>query len=218
MANEDTLHYLNNRFTVYKNIFKVNDQTKIIKNFKNINNKDNIYKTYYWGNKKINFPGLISLTPLGVNYSVDFTDFFCHQDLFNYKIVEDDSYYKLEFKQKRKIGLFSIEGYLIIDKFDYGIYEFESKLLNDKPFFKKEINFSTSKPLVFKVLMDTYHFKYVKEEGRYILDNSNKSTTFIEEKGDFKQIVFKSIIQVEKTKNFSDRNLKEFDMVKWEYK
>lgn len=217
-ANNDTLHYLNNRFSIDKFHFKINNQNKIVKNFNSIKTSKNVYKTYSWRGKESNFPGLTSLTPLGVHYSIDFTDFFDHQDLFDYKIVENEDYYKLEFRQKKKSGLSDIEGFLIVDKFDYGIHEFMSKLLDSKPFFIKETNFSNSKPIVFKILTDTYHFKYAKNEDNYILISSSKYTTFIEEKGDYKDILFTSKIQVEKTVDFDAKNLREFDMLNWNFK
>lgn len=219
MSNTDTLHYLNSRFIVDKNVFKMNVQTKIIKNFKNVKVKENIYKTYYWGNgKQSNLPGLTSLTPLGIHHSVDFSNFFEHQNLFEFKMLKDANFYKLEFKQKKKIGWFNIEGFLIVDKYDFGVCEFESRLLGNKPFLLKETNFSNSKSIVFSMLTDTYHFKYGKENGRYILENSSKHSEFIEKKGQYKGSLFTSTIQVERTINYTDDNVREFDVYKWEFK
>ncbi len=218
MANTDTLHYLNNRFSFNKGVFKINDQTKIVKNFKNMKNKDNIYTTYYWNKKQAVFPRLSSLTPLGINYSIDFTNFFYHQNLFDYKITENDTFYRLEFTQKKNYFLCKIEGYLIVDKYDYGIYEFESKLLNNKPFIIHATNFSNSKSIVFKILKDTYHFKYTKENDKYILDYSNKNTTFIaKNKRELKDITFNETVQAEKTINFGESNLKKFNIFTWDF-
>lgn len=218
MANNDTLHYLNNRFTVEKSIFKINYQNKLVKKFKVIKSNENIYRSYSWGGMSANFPISSERTPLGIYSSVEFTNFFYHQNLFEYKIEQDDKYYKLIFKQKKKSSLFNIEGYLIIDKFDYGIYEFESKLLENKPFFEKNINFSNNKMLVFKILTETYHFKYFKQNDKYLLDNCNKSTTFMMDSGEFKNILFYSAVQVEKTIDFEDKNLMKFNMYNWDMK
>ncbi len=217
MADNDTLHYLNNRFAFENGNFLINNKNKIIKNFSLIKIGKNIYKSYSWNRKSINFP--VSLeTPLGIHSSVEFTNFFYHQNLFEYKIEEDENYIKLSFKQNKKSSFSNIEGYLIIDRFDYGIYEFNSKLLNSKSFYKLEMNFSNSKFNRFKILTENYNFKYIKQDNRYILDNCNKSTTFIVENVNFKNISFSSTIQVEKTNSFLDKDLKKYDMFNWEFK
>lgn len=217
MAGNDTLHYLNNRFTFEKGNFKINDQTKIVKNFKQVQVKENIVKIYHWNNKETDFWDSFWLTPLGVNYSVDFTDFFYNQGLFDYKIVASNDYYRLEFVQKKK-GRFSIQGYMIVDKGDFGIYEFEAHLLNDQPRFVKHVNFSNSNLMLFKVYTDTYRFRYIKENDIYILDYSSKNTKFTEEKGEYKNIQFTNTIQVERTIDFAEKNLKSFDAFKWTIK
>ncbi|GEM_PF-3457661 len=219
MAGNDTLHYLNNRFTFERGNFKINDQTKIVKNFRHVQVKENISKVYSWGGKEADFWDLFSLTPLGIHYSADFNNFFLHQDLFDYKIVASETYYRLEFKQKKKYFLFSIEGYLIVDKQDFGIYEFETRLLNNKPrFISQNTNLSNSKPAAFKIDAETYRFKYTKESDGYILDHSSKNTIFTAEKGQHKNIRFIATTQVERTVDFGDRNLKGFDAFKWDIK
>lgn len=216
-ANHDTLHYLNERFIVEKNRLKVNFKNKNIKGFKRVKNDENIYSSYIWKSKEINFDVISPQTPLGMQYSIEFTNFFFHQDLFEYIIQEDDKYYKLNFKQKKK-SFSSIEGYLLVDKYDYGIYEFETKLLNDKPLSKKGTNFSTKKTLSFKVINDSYHFSYIKQNGKYVLDNCSKNIRFTIDGAEFDNILFSNIIQVEKTVEFADINLKQFDAFSWDIK
>lgn len=219
MAGNDTLHYLNNRFTFERGNFKINDQTKIVKNFRHVQVKENISKVYSWGGKEADFWDLFSLTPLGIHYSVDFNDFFLHQELFDYKIVASETYYRLEFKQKKKYFLSSIEGYLIVDKQDFGIYEFESRLKDSKPrFVNLHTNLSNTKSATFKIDTETYKFKYTKESDSYLLAYSSKNTTFTAEKGQHKNMRFTATTQVERTVDFGDRNLKSFDVFKWDIK
>ena len=116
------------------------------------------------------------------------------------------------------MGWCNIEGYLIVDKYDYGIYEFESKLLDNKPFSRRVINFSTMKPTNFKVLKETYNFKYTKLNEQYILDNCSKNTTFMIESSFLKNTSFVSTVQIEKTNKFDDSNLKSFNMFNWDIK
>ncbi|WAC41528.1 hypothetical protein [Pedobacter sp. SL55] len=216
-ANNDTLHYLNERFLVEKNRLKVNFQNKNIKGFKRVKKDENIYSSYNWKSKEINFDVISPQTPLGMQYSTEFTNFFFHQDLFEYLIQEDDKYYKLNFKQKKK-SFSSIEGYLLIDKYDYGIYEFETKLLNDKPLLKKGTNFSTKRALSFKIINDGYRFSNLKQNGKYVLDNCTKNITFTIEGAEFDNILFSNTVQVEKTMKFDDTNLKQFDTFSWDIK
>lgn len=213
-ADKDTLHYLNNRFKFVKGDFKINDQTPIVRNFEEIQVKENIVKLYSWNNKITDFWGSLWLTPLGIHYSADFTAFFYHQDLYNYKITASDDYYKLEFNQKKK-ARYNIEGYMLVDRYDFGIYEFESQLQSNHPLYIKHKNFSNAETIVFKIYKDTYKFKYIKENGAYTLDYSSKSTHFSTEKGSFKNIDFVNTVQVERTPNYEDKNLKNFDMFKW---
>lgn len=218
MAGNDTLHYLNNRFNFDKGNFKINNQTQIIKKFERVQIKDNILYMYSWDGKKTNFPDLSSLTPLGIHYSVEFSSFFDHQKLFDYKIIASESYYRLEFRQKKRHPWFSIEGYMIVDKADFGIYEFETRLLDNKSRFEKVTNFNNLKPVVFKIDYDTYKFKYTKENDGYVLVYCSKNSRFTEEKGQYKNSLFSSTVQVERTIDFGDKNLKSFDVYKWEIK
>jgi hypothetical protein len=80
------------------------------------------------------------------------------------------------------------------------------------------INFSTMKPTNFKVLKETYHFKYTKLNEQYILDNCSKNTTFITESGFLKNTSFVSTVQIEKINPFNDNDLKSFNMFNWEIK
>lgn len=216
-ANYDTLHYINDRFVFEGNRLKVNPQNKVVKRFKRVKNGENIYSSYTWRNQDINFDIINTETPLGVQYSVDFTNFFFHQDLFDYKIEEDEKYYKLSFRQKKK--LFSnVEGYLVIDKYDYGIYEFQTKLKDDKPLFKNGSNFGGTKKLSFKIISDDYNFSCFKENGKYVLNNCTKNIKFSIIDSTFNGIIFSNKIQVEKTVNFVDANLKFFDSFTWDLK
>lgn len=219
MAGNDTLHYLNNRFTYEKGNFKINDQTRIVKKFRRVQVKENISYVYSLGNKESDFWDIFHLTPLGIHYSTDFYRFFDNQKLFNYKVVASETYYRLEFKQKKRHPGFNIEGYMIVDKVDFGIYEFETRLMDNKPrFIRQHMNLGNSKPAMFKIDSETYKFKYTKESDKYILDYSSKNASFTEEKGQYKNIRFIASTQVERTVDFGNSNLKHFDAFKWDIK
>jgi hypothetical protein len=218
MANNDTLHFLNNRLVNKgKDGFKINAQTKLVKKFTHYKNKEILIEMYQWNNYKTNFWDMFTYTPVYL-ISNQFSNVYFNQKLFDFKIVEDEVYYKLEFKQKRKFSVDEprIEGYMIVDKFDYGVYEFVSRLLNNDVSAVKIINFSNNRPITFKILNDTYKFKYTKENDTYILKSSTRNTNFIQEKGEFKNINFVCNIQVERTINFKDLSLKKFNIFNWD--
>lgn len=220
MADNDTLHHLNNRLRYEgRGNFKINDQNKIIKKFFHFKNKDNLMEMYQWDGKKTNFWDIFTLAPLGIKFN-QFSSLYRNQNLFDYKIVEDDIYYKIEFHQKKKFTFDSpsFEGYIIIDKSDFGIYEFESRLLNGNPSFLKTSNFSNNKPIKFKIFTDTYKFKYTKENDTYILNSSSRNTSFVEEIGEYKNIKFSCNIEMERTIDFTDSNLKKFNIFNWDIK
>ncbi len=219
MANNDTLHYLNNRLTLTSGSskFKINDQTKLVKNFEHVKIKENISNIYRWGNYRTDFWDSGLIIPLGIQH-YDFSDFLNHQDLFTFKIEATESYYRLVFKQRKKNPLFNIEGYMIVDKVDFGIYEFETRLMDNKPRFVKHINLSNLKPNVFKIADETFKFKYTKEDEVYVLNYCSKHISFTSTKAPYQNILFTSTAQVERTIDFEDKNLKDFDIYNWTIK
>lgn len=209
---KDTLHYLNNRL-----IWKMNDgryinyQNKIIKNFYEINNT----LTYEIGEKKISFWTPFNSRMRSIYFQNDLPAILKNKVNYNFEIVSDSSYYKITFKNKKK-AKFSYEGYLIVDKEDFGIYELQMSLVSNKSNQYSCIIFDEKTQQSYSVFEEKLSYSFFKNDNKYELLTSKYDMTFSQTKGNFKGQKFSNIYRIESTPNFVDSKAIKFDLNNYE--
>lgn len=123
---------------------------------------------------------------------------------YNFKIVgKEKNFLKLFFYPKINIG-WDYNGYIICDINDFGIYEFSANLIKNP---NNEI----------ENLLETKMSIYIKNSRRgdkyYVLENANFIDEFIISRGKNKNVTFKAHSFQEKTFNFNNGELEDFDFI-----
>lgn len=212
MTDKDTLHYLNNRL-----IWKMNDgryinyQNKIIKNFKEVNNT----LTYKVQEKKISFWVPFNSRMRSIYFQKDFPEILKNKADYNFEILSDSTYYKITFKSKKK-KKFNYEGYLIVDKEDFGVYELQMNLIKNKSNTASCLIFDDKTQQTYLVEDESLFYSFKKNDTKYELVTSKYDINFIQTKGNFKNKKFNNKYRIEGTSNFSDIKAVKFDLNNYE--
>lgn len=207
-----TLHYLNNRIQFKpQDGHYINAQNKIIKNFY----FDNNYLVYKLDNKRVKFSeGLNSTWPF-IGNKDGFLKVLKNRDKYDFVLIATDEYYKISYKSKRN-KKFSYNGYLIVDKVDFGIYELEMKLVpNSGNIGVTHLN-TEKQNLSYLINESNMFYSMTKIDNEYVVNWASYNFTATHTKGDFKGEKFISKVKVEATQNFVDEKMYKFSFLKYD--
>jgi hypothetical protein len=208
----DTLHYLNNRmkFKSYDGNY-INAQNKIIKNFY----FDNNYLVYKLADKRVTFvEGLNSRWPF-IGNKDGFLMVLKNSDKYDFDLIATDEYYKISYKSKRN-KKFSYNGYLIIDKGDFGTYELEMKLVPNSGNIGVTHLHTEKQNLSYLINESNIFYSMTKIDNEYVVNWASYNFTATHTKGDFKGAKFVSKVRVEATPNFVDEKMYKFNILRYE--
>jgi hypothetical protein len=217
-TNKDTLHYVNSYFKYDKKKgFQIKENSKIIKNFtQNIDNNNEIL-IYKIKNKQIEFWEYLTVSYIKINGQLEFSKIINNRDKYNFEILSDSIYYKINIKSK-KTGKMSFNGYIIVDKLDFGIYEFKLNLSGSK---NNDVKITSREKIKqsYDILEIDYFIKYIKDDNEnYNLVYSFFNQSFIQKEGNFKNIKFSKTSTVENSFNFNNENYLPFDIFNYNIK
>lgn len=204
---KDTLLFVNNRihfergkgcFIDTDNAIIANFTTKNNKTVFSLNNRSIVFNNnFIHSNNAVNSFELLLVTKL--------------KNKFLFSIFEEEDYYQIKFEPKKKNTEYPYSGYLIVDKDDFGVYEFwaEIRQMNNRRnlvFNDQIINFQT--------LSETSYIKYNKNEaGSYDLVNYAFDCKLKVLNGDFKDKIFINTCRKEVTPPFDGSKSVSFDVI-----
>lgn len=210
---KDTLHYFNNRLFRGENSILTDNQNKIIKHFSYQNNQ----YLYKLNNKLLLF--FKNFTIGNAPYNCFDIQYLCNnQEKFNLKLsASDEEKYIITFTAKKNNIEYPLNGRIIVDMTDLGIYEFHYNTIANK----KTIRTSTvlvDKFFSYQILNEKCLIQYEKnEEGRYDLITFNYKVNFISTDKTLKNEVFEVISIKEPSANISNYNkLKKINLINFE--
>lgn len=209
---KDTLHYLNNRMQFKPNDGNyINAQNKIIKNFY----FDNNYLIYKWKNKKVAFhEGLNTRWPF-IGSKDGILKVLKSKAEYHFDLTATDEYYKITYKSKRN-NKFSYNGYFIIDKFDFGIYELEMNLIPHSGNIGVTYLLSEKQNLSYLINEDNVFYSMRKVDNEYVVNWARFNFTANYIKGDFTGEKFINKVRIETTPNFIDEKMYKFNFLSYE--
>jgi hypothetical protein len=138
--------------------------------------------------------------------------------LYNYSIEKSEDFYILYFKPKNKTPKLLYEGYFIVDKSDYGILELNMNLYNSENNIWRSNSVTSSISYEYKILEDSFKFKFLKTESDYFLESSFRKMICKQLKGNNKNEEFSFIFNNEQTLNHKGLTFKEFDYTNNKFK
>ncbi|TDP58181.1 hypothetical protein [Flavobacterium dankookense] len=212
LVEKDTLHYLNNRL-----IWKMNDgryinlQNKIIKNFKEAKNT----LTYNVRDKNVSFWIPINSRMRSIYFQKDFPEILKNKEDYYFNIINDSVFHKIIFKSKKK-RKFSYEGYIIVDKDDFGIYELQMNLTKNKSNTVDCLIVDDKAQQSYFIENETLFYSFKKNDLKYELVTSKYDLIFTQTKGNFKGNKFTNKFRIESTSDFCDNNAIKFDLNNYE--
>jgi hypothetical protein len=209
---KDTLHYLNNRMQFKPNDGNyINAQNKIIKNFY----FDNNYLIYKLEDKKVAFyEDLNSRFPF-IGNKDGFLQILKNQSQYDFELAATDEYYKITYNSKRKKN-FTYEGYLIVDKVDFGIYELEMKLIPQSGNVGVTYLQTEKQNLSYLINESNMFYSMSKIGDEYIVNWAGYNFTATHTKGDFKGQKFVNKVRIESTNSFVDKEMYRFSIFRYE--
>lgn len=208
----DTLLFANNRVTFIKGrgCF-IERENKIISNFtqKNSNpvfslsNHNIIFnKNFTHSNSPINSFELMIVTKL--------------KDKFLFSIFEEEDFYQIKFEPKVTNNEYPYSGYIIVDKSDFGVYEFKAEVSIKK---NKRNLVLENKILNFQILTETSYIKYKKDiNGNYELIKYAYDSELKVLNGFFKDRIFINKCRKELTPYFDTSSMVPFDVITYKTK
>ena len=207
----DTLHYLNDRmqFSPNQGTF-INDQNKIIKKFY----FDNGYLIYKLDNKKASFSSALNSRFTAINSKDGIVKILKNRNLYDFILNDSEEYYKITYKAN-KDKKYTYQGYIIIDKLDFGIYELEMKLLPNTDNVEVTYLFSEKENLSYSVNEEILFYSLNKVENEYVINWSSYDLKLTQKKGDFKGCTFINKFRIENTPNFIDEKTSRFNFVNY---
>jgi hypothetical protein len=218
-SEKDTLHYVNSLFKYDKQIgFQIDKKSNVIKNFtsKMINNNEIL--TYKINNKEIEFWEYLTVSYIKINGQLEISKILNNRNKYNFDINSDSTYYKVNFKSKKK-GNLSFNGYLLVDKTNFGIHEFQLNLSDYK---NNNIKLLTSQNKIkqsFDVLETDYFIKYHKGvNDEYHLQYSFLNQSFIQKEGAFQNKKFIKKSTIESSYKFNTTEFLPFDIFNYNIK
>lgn len=218
-SDKDTLHYINSLFKYdRKTGFQIDKKSNILRNFTSRIINDNEILTYKINNKVVEFWEYLTVSYIKINGQLELIKILNNRNKYNFDINSDSTYHKINFKSRKK-GNLSFNGYIIVDKIDFGIHEFRLNLSDSK---NNNIKLSTSQNKIkqsFDILETDYFIKYSKDENdEYNLLYSYLNQLFIQKEGDFinKKFIKKSTI--ESSFNFNNIKFLPFDIFNYNLK
>jgi hypothetical protein len=209
---KDTLHYLNNRmkFIPYDGNY-INEQNRIIKNFY-FERDELIYKI---GNKRVKFATYFTTKWPFIASKDGFLKVLKSKDDYDFELIATGEYYKINYKAKQK-KKFSYNGYLIVDREDFGIYELEMKLSPHSSNIGVTYLFTEKQNLSYSINEDNVFYSMSKIDNQYVLNWARFNFTATHTKGDFKDEKFICKLRVEATPDFLDDKMYKFDFMSYE--
>jgi hypothetical protein len=215
-SGKDTLLYFNNKLFFNKGVFS-NNQNKIIKKFKLIKGPFSNYTALY----NLNNVDFIFFEDFVFNilpYNSRELQIICKEtNRYEYTIKSSEGKYLIEFVSKNNNESYPYVGHIIVDKFDYGVYEFKYALKSDKIAYRN-IPFN-KKLLKYNVLLDGGYFKYEKDENdKYNLITYSTTKKFIAKNEDLKgrEFQYKSTLEPSIESNVNTSTLKKFNTMNYE--
>lgn len=218
-SDNDTLHYINSLFKYERQTgFQIDKKSNIIKNFNSRTINNNEILTYKINNKEIEFWEYLTVSYLKINGQLELIKILNNKNKYNFNINSDSTYFKVNFKSKKK-GNLSFNGYLVVDKMDFGIHEFKLNLSDPK---NNNIKLFTSQNKIkqsFDILEIDYFIKYNKNENEeYDLLYSYLNQTFKQKEGSFINKKFIKKSKVESSYNFNNIKFIPFDIFNYNLK
>jgi hypothetical protein len=208
---KDTLHFLNNRLQLKNNEgFYINSQNKIIKKFFIYND----LLVYQLNNNRIQLWAALNSRLTSISQKDGLLKVLKNKDQYTFVFNKTEDYYKINYISKKKKEL-SYEGYLIVDKLDFGIYELEMKLIQHSANIYQTYSFEDKKNLTYQINEENLFYSFTKINNEYHMNNTRYDLTFIQTKGDFKSSKFVNKYRVENTPSYSDKNAYKFDFVNY---
>lgn len=210
LKNIDTLHYVNNRISYREEDgFYIDNQNKFLKNY---NVDVNLQVIYNFNNMKMSFwksfitPGnsfcqLISLNAI-----------FDNLKDYHFNLLSGSDIYKLEIINLKQ-GKDSYNGYIIVDPYDYGIYELSLRLVNSKNNIKNSYIFIDKTNQKYLINTAKYFVQYQKSNGIYSLKTYSEESNFTQLNGNFKSSNFKNLSTIEETIQFQNTKLTKFNFI-----
>lgn len=224
----DTLHYINGLTFYNYEVMKsqINKNFRVVKNFKrdpnrygliyNIDKKEITFRTdWNYGEWHIDF--------LNLSYSLD-SDYILRCNIlekrnnYHYTVTNTGNFYKVEFVSKNKSS-FGFNGYLIVDKTDFGIYEFKAHLSDNIKNNDKSILLPSNTEQIYHITIIDYYTKLQKDKnGNYQLVCSYCDKQFEQTKGNFKGKKISYSSKVEATDNYKNIEFVGFSFGTYEVK
>ena len=210
---KDTLLFINNRL-VHKN--KVGDFceniNKIINNYRITNDNRVIYTM---NNNEITFNNsYLHIGPPASSFELQIA--IKLRKYFDYTVSKSDGFYKIDFIRKKNNNEFPYKGYLIIDRDDFGLYEFSCKTITDN---KSKRNLTLNGKIInFKILNEESFIKYFKNsKGKYELISYSFDSELHVLDGYFKNSIFTNKCRKEPTNPFNAPNLKKINLLTYKF-
>jgi len=208
----DTLLFINNRVNFIKGrgCF-VERENKIISNFIQKNNKPvfslnshNIVfnKNFTHANSPINSFELMIVAKL--------------KERFLFSIFEEEDFYQIKFEPKTNNNEYPYSGYIIVDKNDFGVYEFKAEVSLKK---NKRNLVLENEILNFQIITETNYIKYKKNiNGNYDLVKYAYDSELKVLNGYFKNRIFINKCRKELTPYFDTSTTVFFDATTYKTK
>lgn len=242
---KDTLHYLRGLMNYKENnegLYRIEKNFHLVKNFRPVK----VQRQHY--DKLLTYTGFVySINKKDIEfydaplwlYSID-TDHILTQNIlkkrkkYNYIVTDIGDFYKIEFVCKSKSPfensflphldwkeIIGFNGYLVVDKKDFGIYEFKAHLSDN---FENHIEKTKSASIInieqkYLVTGIEYYIKYHKDKnGNYQLERCYYDEQFEQIQGNFKGKKFSYSSKVEATDNYKNVEFINFDLYRYELK
>lgn len=218
-SDKDTLHYVNSLFKYDEQTgFQIDKISKITKNFIARKMNNNEILTYNINNREIEFWEYLTVSYIKINGQLELFKVLNNRNKYNFDINSDSIYYKVNFKSKKK-GNLSFNGYIIVDKIDYGIHEFRLNLSDTKDNNIKLFTSRNKTKQSFDILETEYFIKYNKgENDEYNLLYSYSNLLFTQKEGGFINKKFIKKSTVESSYNFNNTIFLPFDIFNYNLK
>lgn len=138
--------------------------------------------------------------------------------VYQYELEKTDDFYILKFSPKKDNSKLLYEGYFIIDKYDFGIVELNLNLSESKNNIWFTNSYDLSTTYVYKVLEDSFKFKFSKIDDKYFLENSSRKMRCEQTKGAHIGKIFSFNFNNEETLNHSGLIYKDYDFLNNKFK
>lgn len=211
LMGKDTLHYLTGLIRHEKGKgYLIDRNYRLVKNF---TTKEDFY---YVNNRDL---GIYSelIYPYIIDFNFELSvNILERRKSYHYTITDFDNFYKVEFTSKN-ISSFSFNGYLIVDKKDFGIYEFRAQLSSTNNLRQMYVD-EKYKDEQYNMTVINYYLKYQKDkDNNYQLICSYSDSQFEKTRGNFKGEQFSYSSKIEASVNdekvvFKDFNIRTYEL------